>query len=364
MEALQSKRDDLVVSAQELTPGDALIAGVLDGWLAAARAGVLDQERALAGSLPRSRRGAAIASVTAQVIDLAGPGGAVANWPDTFKRHARTFHFASRFFPTDARRSIEGVYAFCRFTDDLVDAPHDGAGPPVLLERLGAWEELVRSALDGRRTGVPLVDEVIGRSMRLGVDPAYPLALIRGARTDLVVDSYRDLAQLEGYTFDVAGSVGGWITQLFGLGEPELLDRAHALGHAMQMTNIVRDVGEDLARGRLYVPATLLRDHGITRERLVELRESEQPVPEEVAALMEALMALADARYEAAWPGIRDLPAWFRRPVAVAAAGYRAIHDVVRRNRYDTLRKRASTGLPTKLARASRGLMRAAGGRG
>jgi phytoene synthase len=368
LNTLQSTRDDLVMRAAELAPGDGLTAGVLDGWLAAAREGVRDQERALAaravaGADPPPSHGAAGASARADVISLASRVGAPAEWSDYFRGHARTFHFASRLFPADASRSIEGVYAFCRFTDDLVDAPHDGADRSVLLERLGAWEQLVRIGLGGRRTGVPLVDEVIGRSLRHGVDPAYPLALVRGVRTDLVVDAYRDLAELEGYTFGVAASVGGWITQLFGIREPELLERAHALGHAMQLTNILRDVGEDLARGRLYVPETLLQAHGITRERLTELQASDEPVPDDVAALMEELMALADARYEAAWPGIRALPAWFRRPVAVAAEGYRAIHDAVRRNGYDTLRKRASTGFSTKLARASRGLMKAAGGR-
>lgn len=368
LEALRSRQDDLVERTGALAPGDTLIAGVLRGWLDAARAGVLAQERALTsrtvpGLMAGSGRSEVAPSVVAEVSHLAGRAGTAADWSDTFKRNARTFHFASRLFPADAARSIEGLYAFCRFTDDLVDAPHDGAEVPVLLERLDAWEGLVGAALEGRRTGVPLLDDVIGRSIGRGVDPSYPLALIRGMRTDLVVTAYRDLAQLERYTFDVAASVGGWITQLFGLGEPELLERAHALGHAMQLTNIVRDVGEDLARGRLYVPATLLRAHDVTRDRLTELRESDEPIPDEVAALMEELMALAEAQYEAAWPGIRILPAWFGRPVAVAAEGYRAIHGAVRRNGYDTLRSRATTGLPTKLARAFRGLLRAAGRR-
>jgi len=368
LEALRAIRDDLVARAAELAPCDTLVARVLDDWLDAARTGVADQERAHrvvteAPTPGRLEPGGGPSSVVAQVVRLAHEIGDRASWRAYLGHHGRTFHFASKLFPADAARAVEGVYAFCRFTDDLVDAPHDGATPPVLQRRLDAWEGLVREGLEGRRTGVPLVDEVVGRSRRAGVDSTYPLALLDGVRLDLAGAEYRDFDELERYTYGVASSVGGWITQLFGIHDRELLERAHALGHAMQLTNIIRDVGEDLDRGRLYVPTTLLDAHGLTRDRLILLRGGEESIPDAYASLMEELMTVADARYAAAWPGIRALPSWFRRPVAVAAEAYRAIHDAVRENGYDTLRKRASTRLSTKLARASRGLLKAAGRR-
>lgn len=349
---LRARRETLLRRVEALSPGDGVVAGVLDAWIGAAEAGVAAQER-VADAVEAD----AEPEVRALALRVGGPEA----WPTYFGRHARTFRFAARLFPPRPAAAVSGVYAYCRFTDDLVDEPHDGASPPVLEARLEAWSALSRQAFEGHGTGVPLLDRVLGDAGREGVSWRYPDALLAGVGMDLRRTRYPDWATLEEYTFGVAGAVGGWITQLLGLHDEALLARAHALGHGMQLTNIARDVGEDWARGRLYLPAGLLAAHGFAEKDLATLRRSTGPLPRAWRALVEELLARADAYYEEAWPGIRELPAWYRRPVAVAAEAYRGIHREIRRRGHDNLRRRASTSAPAKLALAAAGLLRAHG---
>ena len=349
---LHIRRESLVRRVQRLSPGDEVAAQVIDGWVAVAEGAVEAQE---------ARMTSPGASAESEVRHLAQAVGAPDAWPAYFGRHAKTFRFASRLFPREPAELVAGVYAYCRFTDDLVDAPADGAGPEVVEARLEAWSQLSRNAFEGESTRIPLLDRVLGEAGRRGVSWRYPDALLAGVAMDLTPMRYADWDALEVYTFGVAGAVGGWVTQLFGIDDPGLLDRAHALGHAMQLTNIARDVGEDWDSGRVYLPTRLLSAHGFTEEDLPLLKSGRGPLPVAYRALMEELLARSEAYYDAAWPGIRELPGWYRRPVAVAATAYRGIHDEIRRAGYDNLRRRASTSRTAKIALAAAGLARAHG---
>lgn len=361
--AVRLRGNELIRRARTLSPGDTLVAGVVEGWVAAAEAAVHAQEGALGLGLLTFMRPSA-PTAEAEVRSLAAALGEPRDWPDYFGTHAKTFRFASRLFPAEQAALVSGLYAYCRFTDDLVDEPADGAPPSRLAERLEAWSHLTRVAFEGSRTGISLLDTVLGEAGPRGVSWRYPDALLAGVAMDLTGARFEDWPELEEYTFGVAGAVGGWMTQLFGIHEEDLLLRAHALGHAMQLTNIARDVGEDLARGRLYLPAQLLVAHSLTEAELVQLAAGPGPVSPAYREMMETLLRRADAYYDQAWPGIRALPGWYRRPVAVAAEAYRGIHDVVRAQGYDTLRRRASTGMGSKLVLAASGLVRARSVRG
>lgn len=358
--AVRLRGNELVRRALALSPGDTLVAGVVEGWVAAAEAAVDAQDDARGARVLTFRRPSA-PTAEAEVRSLASALGTPGDWPAYFGAHAKTFRFASHLFPAEQAALVAGLYAYCRFTDDMVDEPADGAPPSRLAERLEAWSHLTRVAFEGSRTGIPLLDTVLGEAGRRGVSWRYPDALLAGVGMDLTGARFEDWPELEEYTFGVAGAVGGWMTQLFGIHEEDLLLRAHALGHAMQITNIARDVGEDLARGRLYLPLRLLRDHGLTEAGLVRLASVPAAVPPAYRDMMEALLRRAEAYYDEAWPGIRALPGWYRRPVAVAAEAYRRIHDVIRAQGYDSLRRRASTGLGSKLVSAAVGLVRARG---
>jgi len=288
---------------------------------------------------------------------LASDLGGREQWRAYFGEHARTFHLAARLFPPREAGLVAGLYAYCRFTDDLVDDPDGDPTEEELTRRLDVWRTLSMAAWNGETTGIPLLDTVMPEAVERGVDRLYPDALLDGVGMDLRPRVYECWTDLERYTFGVASAVGGWMSQLFGVSDVELLERAHALGHAMQLTNIARDVGEDWRRGRVYLPIQLLDVHNLTCEDLDEMINHDAPISDSYRAAVKELLARADAYYEVARPGIRALPSFFRRPVAAAASAYRGIHREIRRNGFNNLNHRAHTSLARKIVLAGAGIV-------
>jgi phytoene synthase len=269
-------------------------------------------------------------------------------------RHSRSFRFAAALLRGADRERVARVYAWCRFTDDLVDTP--GVSAHDMSQRLDAWLACSRLAYQGRPCGVPLVDRVMGDMAERGIPFAYAEDLATGVRSDLTFTPVEDLAALQLYAHRVAGVVGCWLTELHGVRDSWMLDRASALGAAMQVTNILRDVGEDWDRGRVYLPLTLLHRHGLVPHDIGAMRRGMRPVDESYRRLMEDLMAIAEAGYDAGREAMPMLPAHFRHSVAVAAAVYEGIHDVIRRNGYDNVHRRAVTSAGNKVALAASAL--------
>lgn len=269
-------------------------------------------------------------------------------------RHSRSFRFAAALLRGADRERVARVYAWCRFTDDLVDTAFTSVHNTTL--RLDAWLACSRMAYEGRPSGVPLVDRVMGEMAERGIPFSYAEDLATGVRSDLTFTLFEDLAALRLYSRRVAGVVGCWLTELHGVRDPWMLERASALGAAMQVTNILRDVGEDWDRGRVYLPLTMMRRHGLTTHHIGAMRRGEREVDHAYRHLMEELMHVAEAGYDAGREAMRGLPAQFRHSVAVAAAVYEGIHDVIRRNGYDNVRLRAVTSTSRKLALATSAL--------
>jgi len=165
------------------------------------------------------------------------------------------------------------------------------------------------------------------------------------------------MSELLGYCYDVASVVGLWLTELFGVHDKWTLARAAELGIAMQLTNIVRDVGEDFARGRLYLPLDLMRAHGIT-PLMIEgwVRDRTRRFPDAYGAMLEDIMQHAERAYVRADEAIPLLPPFFRPAVDAASRLYRAIHDVIRQNGYDNITRRAVVPAAYKLAVAREAL--------
>jgi phytoene synthase len=275
-------------------------------------------------------------------------------WDAYLGSHGRSFWMAARMIPASQRAQLAGVYAYCRYTDDLVD--NATVSGEELLRVLDRWEGLSRDAYLGRQTGVELLDVVMREMATAGVPFKYAEGLIRGMRVDAVGARFQTLSELQQYCHDVASVVGLWLTELFGVRDSWMLERASRLGVAMQLTNIARDVGEDWDRGRLYLPESMLRAHGVTREMIGALRRGTAPVPRSFAALLEELMLVADEAYEEGGEAIRYLPGFFRPAVAVASRVYRGIHGAIRMNDYDCIRKRAVTSDAAKVALAREAL--------
>ncbi len=270
---------------------------------------------------------------------------------DILARHGRTFHFASRMMPQAVREPTARIYAFCRLVDDAVDrARHPDE----------ARRALHRIEVDARVGYAAGGDGLVGRTMAEMRTADVPFRLVEellsGVRMDLRPREYQDLVELRVYTHRVAGVVGHWIAGVAGVRDPWALSLADELGHAMQLTNIARDVGADLALGRLYLPLDLLDRHGLSREQLLDMAHGDAPIRPGFAAALEEVMGWADAGYGAAFQALPQLPGEYRRAMAVAARVYQGIHGEIRGGGYDTLRKRARTGLPRKGLLAARAL--------
>jgi phytoene synthase len=281
----------------------------------------------------------------------------VVNPMANFARNGKSFHFASRFMPAYERDRISAVYTYCRLTDDLVDEAGD-VSPAELHHRLDGWLEASRRAYAGDSTGHPVVTRVMRDMRESGVPFRYAAELVAGMRMDIDPCEFKDFIQLRIYSDRVAGVVGVWLTRLYGIDDPWTLERAATLGHAMQLTNIVRDVGDDWRRGRVYLPTSLMRSYGLEREDLGAMYRGELPLTTPYRAVLEAMMATADVSYHAAFEAMPALPPTFRRAVAVAAEVYRGIHAEVRRVGYDTISRRAHTTLSQKVLLGARGLGR------
>jgi phytoene synthase len=363
---LEAEADALAAELRAALPGDDVLPGLLTQWMDGARQAVVAEEAA--------RRPAAISVVPLRFspsrveespLPASGPNvvrtasarllervPAAGDTERYFAVNSRSFRFAARFFPPGEWERVARVYAFCRVTDDIVDRP---GGEVDAEEMLDEWIGLARRAYQGHETGVALLDRVMRETASAAVPFTYAAELGEGMRMDLRMQRYQSMAELRVYTHRVASVVGLWITELAGVRAPRVLAPAGEMGHAMQLTNILRDVGEDWRRGRLYLPADMMQKHGVTEDAIERMCRGGAP-DGAYRCMTEELLRSAEASYRAAFPAIRELPAAFRRPVAVAAHVYRGIHAPLRRAGYDNLRCRAVTGGAAKAMLAARAL--------
>ncbi len=256
---------------------------------------------------------------------------------------SKTFYLASLFLAPEKRRAVWAVYAFCRTADDLVDriAP---AG-----DRLGAIDRLERELLAcvaGEPVG-PIFAAYADATARFAIPLEPALALLRGARMDVTVRSYETYDELGEYCYLVASTVGLLVAPILGYATPEALEYGVALGRAMQLTNILRDVGEDALMGRVYLPREdLLRfDYG-EREIFAHVLD------ERFVALMRFQIARVRDLYERAEPGIALLAPDARYTVRLALTLYRRILGAIEANGYDVFGRRAYVPLRSKIVSA------------
>jgi phytoene synthase len=258
------------------------------------------------------------------------------------EHHSKTFYFGSRFFPAMQRQAVWAVYAACRLGDDTVDELEGRAA----RDALETWKERVTNAIQGTPDSDPMAQSLhwAAQHFPLSVEPYHELYL--GLEMDLACHRYDTLDELMLYCRRVAGVVGWMITPIAGYdGQAQTLERALKLGMAMQITNILRDVGEDLARGRVYLPQELMDKHGVRHRDLLERRINDGYV-----ALMQELDGIARELYREGWRGLPRLRGPAQIAVAVAATAYEGILGALERNGYDNFTMRASVSGRKKLA--------------
>ena len=260
------------------------------------------------------------------------------------RTHARTFWLASHFLAPEKRRSAYALYAFCRLADDLVDlASH--ASPVQTAMRLASYRRDLTEALNGRPAG-PVFRE-LHRAVRRHDVPAMVLhELLEGIARDCETASYATWPELYRYCEGVASTVGEMCTYVFGVpggaeARRRALTHARILGVAMQLTNILRDVGEDARKARCYLPDEDLEAHGLTRE---EVLAGVRPMDARWRALMAFEIARARSLYAAATPGIALLAPDSQRCASACAIGYSEILGAIEAIGYDTFATRARLG--------------------
>jgi phytoene synthase len=277
-----------------------------------------------------------------------------------FRARARTFWFATGFLPPERRGGVAGLYTFARVVDDLVDEPTWSPGPAATLGILRAWRDWLEHPV---ATGAPdpqVAAAVLPVLVQRGVPAAYLQLLLDGVASDLTRRDTPSWPELRAYCVQVASSVGLAMCHLLGAGhDPLARHAAIELGIAMQLTNILRDVGADLQAGRVYLPSTELSEHGSSREHLVWLADRvvwgrSRAVDERFRALMRAQIARARAHYDRGLDGVWRLPADSQLAIVLAAHLYRAILDGIETADYDVFSRRAATSTWSKLGQAIR----------
>jgi phytoene synthase len=284
------------------------------------------------------------------------------------RHHANSFFFSSVALFGARRRGAFALYAFCRRLDDLVDGDNLGDGsvvapasPASLPERLALARAAVSSlygpgsstlwqALPWHEAEVAAFRDTVAR-YRIPEAPFQEL--ISGMEMDLTKSRYATFAELERYCYRVAGVVGEMMTPVLGFANARCLPFAADLGIAMQLTNILRDVKEDWARGRVYLPQDELQAFGLSERDLARWSESAEHPGEAWSRFMQFQVARARAYQQRALFGVPDLRGLgSQRVVRLMARVYGGILDVIEAQRFDVFSRRARLGLGGKLARA------------
>jgi len=259
---------------------------------------------------------------------------------------AKTFYLGTLLMPPAKRRAIWAIYVWCRRTDELMDsAEAQACSTQELSERLDAWEQRTRQLFEGQvRDGL---DRVMVDTLERYPQSLQPyLDMIEGQRMDLVKTRHADFSELELYCYRVAGTVGLMTQEVMGLDpaytsapwseRPDTSEAAVALGIANQLTNILRDVGEDRGRGRIYLPQEDLQRFGYSEAELLA-----GTLNANWRALMAFQLERARDWFARSEAGVRWLAPDARWPVWASLRLYRGILDVIERHDYDVFNKRA-----------------------
>jgi len=262
--------------------------------------------------------------------------------PDAYCRErtaksGSSFYYSFLFLPEARRRAITALYAFCREVDDVVDEVSD---PDLARVKLAWWRREIASAFDG--TPQHPVAQALAPVVREFHLPAEHFqTVIDGMAMDLEQARYLDFPALELYCHRVAGVVGLLSAEIFGVTDASTREYARDLGVAFQLTNVIRDVGEDAMRGRIYLPQDELARFGVPASQLLR-RELDAATREPFRALMDHQVRRARAWYDRAFEKLPAADRRAQRTGIIMASIYRALLDEIARDGFRVLDRRVS----------------------
>ena len=242
-----------------------------------------------------------------------------------------SFYYSFLFLPAERRRAITALYAFCREVDDIVDEVHEA---DLARVKLAWWRTEIANLFSGQPQH-PVTKALAPFIAPYRLDAGRMNEIIDGMEMDLVHHRYADFEALKLYCHRAAGVVGQLSASIFGYTRPSTLEYAEALGIAFQLTNIIRDVGEDARRGRVYLPADELARFGLTAEDILARRGGQA-----FERLMEMQAERAQSYYADAFARLAPEDRRSQRAGLIMAAIYRTLLDEIRRDRYQVLEQR------------------------
>ena len=268
--------------------------------------------------------------------------------------YAKTFYLGTTLMTEQQALSVRAIYVWCRRTDELVDGPHATHITPEALER---WDERLQDIFAGRPYDV--LDAALSDTVtKFPVDIQPFRDMVDGMRMDLLKWRYQNFDELYEYCYRVAGTVALMSVPVMGIdekydGDPaDVYAAALALGVANQLTNILRDVGEDTLRNRIYVPLDDLAEFGISEDEVMNasLKKADGSMDERWVRFMKFQIKRAREYFEKAEEGVYGLGPLARWPVMTSLVVYRGILDAIEENGYDNFTQRAYVPKSQKLA--------------
>jgi phytoene synthase len=256
---------------------------------------------------------------------------------DKAQKSGSSFYYAFMFLPPARRQAMTAFYAFCREVDDVADDVQD---PGVAATKLDWWRREVDASFAGKPSH-PVMKALIPHVAAYGIEPAHLLAVIDGCQMDLDQSRYLDFAGLARYCDLVAGVVGEVAANIFGRTLPSTVDYAHRLGLAMQLTNIVRDVGDDARRGRIYLPISELQQFDVKASDILK-RDAPWGYGDRFTALMKFQAERAHRLYDEALALLPPEDRNAQRPALMVANIYRRLLREVEAADFQVLHQRIS----------------------
>ncbi|RQP23622.1 presqualene diphosphate synthase HpnD [Piscinibacter terrae] len=248
-----------------------------------------------------------------------------------------SFYYAFLFLPPPQRAAITAFYAFCREVDDVVDEVSD---PGVAATKLAWWNKEVASSFAGQPSH-PAMKALMPHVKDYGIEASHLHAVIEGCRMDLEQSRYLDFAGLRRYCHLVAGEVGEVAANVFGRTSDKTVEYAHRLGLAMQLTNIIRDVGDDARRGRIYLPVSELQQFDVKAHEILN-RQAPFGYSERFTALMKFQAERAHRFYDEAFALLPDADRATQKPGLMMANIYRTLLREIESDNFQVLHQRTS----------------------